>query len=149
MSNSEVISFDVLRGLDGASPARRWFVLGAIVAAFAAIGLLTYAAVSPSSVSGVRVRAKTPGQALTILCADFRSAERSYLSASANEDYATPATRGTFEHELVALAFPDTVFRSPAMRRFEQDAVFLENFLSENRVIGGPSLADLHSLCGQ
>src|SRR5262249_53103854 len=68
MNNSEVVSFDVLRGLDGISGTRRWLIVGAVAATLVAIGLFTFAATAGSG-AGVDLRGRTPAQALAYLCA--------------------------------------------------------------------------------
>src|SRR5262249_33698018 len=114
-----------------------------------AIGLLAFAATSTSS-AGVHVRARTPRQALTYLCAQYRTAEDAYTGASSTEDYSTGgATRAAFERKLVALASPDITVESPSISRFEQDVAFTESFLEENGALGGPSLADLRLVCAR
>jgi hypothetical protein len=90
MTNSEVITFDVIRGLDGASPARRWLVLGGVTAAFALIGVLTRLATSTSSVARVRVRAETPRQTLSYLCAQYRTRIGTQLSTDGDIGGPTP-----------------------------------------------------------
>jgi hypothetical protein len=149
MNNSEVVSFDVLRALNGASPARRWLVVGAVVAAFAAIGLLTFAATSTSS-AGVHVPARTPTQALAYLCAQYQSAKKSYSKASATEDYSTgSATRATFERKLKALLQSAIAVRSRSLSRFESDVTDLASFLSTYAAVGGQGAADLGRVCAR
>ena len=147
MSNSEVVSFDVLRALNGASTACRWLVVGAVVAAFAAISLFTFAATSTSS-AGVHVPAGTPKQALAYLCAQYQSAKKSYSKASATEDYSTgSATRATFDRKLTALLQSSVAVRSSSLFRFESDVDDLKYFLSTYGAIGGQGAADLGRLC--
>ena len=149
MNNSEVISFDVLRGLNGASPARRWLVVGAVLAAFAAISLFTFAATSTSS-AGIHGPARTPKQALAYLCSQYQSAKKSYAKASATEDYATgAATRARFDGELTALLQSSLAVRSSSLFRFETDITDLKSFLSDSGAIGGPGAADLGRICAR
>lgn len=150
MNNSEVILFDTIRGLDGASTARRSLVLGGVAVALALVGVLSLYATSTSSAAGVRVRAHTPQQALSYLCSQYRSAETSYSRASAGETYATgEKTRAAFEHKLAALANPVVAFHSSSIVRFTRDVSAIGEQLSTDGDIGGPSTSDLHGLCAE
>jgi hypothetical protein len=143
MNNAEVVDFDVIRGLDGAPPRRRWLVVGVVAIALMFVPLLAalYAG------SGTRTHVThvtdvhTPHQLLRMLCSELRSAEAGYTGGS--------ITRHALEQRLAAIAgttwAPD--LDSDAAGQFLLDVGDQQTRLVDDGYFGGTSLDDAHHLC--
>jgi hypothetical protein len=138
MSNEQVIGFDAIEGLQGASTVRRGLVIGGIALGFAVIALVTLGLTSSGNHTKVQ-RADTPHQALVVICHDFTARERSYTTHALD--------KAAFTSRLASLQGTEVAFDSPSIERFERDLASVADQLRTYDTIAGPALDDLRHVC--
>ena len=137
MNNAEVIYFDVIRGLDGASPRRRGLVVAGVAIVLLLIPLLTTFFGGSPTVTHVH----SPRQLLRELCSELRSAETAFTGGS--------MTRHALGQRLATIAASTFTpeLDSAAADQLLLDVGDQQARLAEDGYIGGTSLDDAHHIC--